>query len=130
MAWVSAVALLAVFEYMVFGGMVGYARGKFKVEAPATTGHEIFDRYFRVQQNTLEQLVIFLPALFVFANYTHTLTAAIVGGVFILGRALYAIGYIRAPGSRGFGFLLTFLANIVLLFGGIYGAIRTAVAAT
>ena len=92
--------------------------------APATTGHPIFERYFRVQQNTLERLVIHLPALWLFGLYASPLWAAILGVVFILGRVLYLRGYVADPGKRGPGFLISELATLVLLVGGVVGAAR------
>jgi uncharacterized membrane protein YecN with MAPEG domain len=123
MALVSIVAGLALVEYSVFVVMAGQARGRYGVAAPATTGHPIFERHFRVQQNTVEQLVIFLPALFLFANYANEGVAAALGLVFILGRALYARGYVLDPAKRGPGFLLTVIANVSLLLGGLVGAV-------
>jgi uncharacterized membrane protein YecN with MAPEG domain len=122
-ALVSIVALLALIEYSVFVILAGQARGRFGVPAPATTGHPIFERYLRVQQNTVEQLVIFLPALFVFARFASEAWAAALGVVFIVGRALYARGYILDPAKRGPGFLLTMTSNTLLILGGIVGAV-------
>lgn len=123
MDWVTLVAMLALLQYMFFGIMVGQARGKYGVKAPATTGNEIFERYFRVHQNTLEQLVVFLPALVAFANLISPMWAAIVGAVYLVGRFVYYAGYIADPEKRGFGVLITMLANFVLVIGAIVGAI-------
>ena len=120
---VYIVASLALVEYAVFVVLAGRARGRFGVAAPATTGHPDFERRFRVQQNTVEQLVIFLPALFLFARFMNASLAAVLGLVFILGRALYARAYIVDPARRGPGFLLTIGANVILLLGGIVGVI-------
>ena len=97
--------------------------GRTGVAAPATYGDPTFERYYRVQMNTVEQLVIFLPALALFAHTVNEPVAAGFGLVFILGRALYARGYLRDPAGRGPGFGLTILANAVLLLGGLAGAI-------
>ena len=61
MEYVAIVTVLVLIEYFVFGALVGRARGRAEIEAPATTGDPIFERYFRVHQNTMEQLVMFLP---------------------------------------------------------------------
>jgi glutathione S-transferase len=122
MEWVTIVALVAVLEYLFFGLQVGRARGTYKVDAPATTGHEMFERAFRIHQNTLEQLVVFLPSLFAFASYVSTIWAAGIGLVFIVGRAVYATGYQAEPKKRGTGMMITFGANAVLLLGGLVGA--------
>ena len=124
MTWVAVVASLALIEYVVILMLTGQARGRFGVPAPATTGNPSFERYFRVQQNTIEQLVIFLPALFGFAYFASAGLAALLGLVFIVGRALYARGYVQDPAKRGPGFLLTLASNVVLLLGATIGALR------
>ncbi|HTY48458.1 MAG TPA: MAPEG family protein, partial [Steroidobacteraceae bacterium] len=100
------------------------ARGKYGVHAPAITGHPVFERTFRVQQNTLELLIIFVPAIALFGTYISWRWGALLGLLFILGRAVYAVGYIRAPEKREIGASLSFAANAVLLLGALYGAIR------
>ena len=122
MEYVAIVSGLALLEYAVFGAFTGWARGKFEVAAPATSGHPEFERYFRVQQNTLEQLMIFLPSLWLFAYFVHPPVAAVVGLVFLLGRVLYFRGYVKSPERRGTGFLVGYLASAVLLIGGLIGA--------
>lgn len=123
MELVAFVAGLALIEYLVITMQCGRARGRLGVPAPAITGHPEFERYLRVQYNTIEQLVIFLPALFGFAHFASAGWAAALGGVFIVGRALYARGYVRDPAKRGPGFGLTLLANSVLLLGATLGAL-------
>jgi glutathione S-transferase len=123
MALVVIVAALAIAEYIAFMIQCGQARGRYGVAAPAQSGHPIFERYFRVQQNTLEQLIVFLPALFGFAFYVSPTWAAPIGVVFIIGRGLFARGYVIDPAKRGPGFLLTMLANSVLLIGTLVGAV-------
>jgi uncharacterized membrane protein YecN with MAPEG domain len=124
MSLVGIVASLALAEYVVILMLTGQARGRFGVPAPATTGNPSFERYFRVQQNTIEQLVIFLPSLYMFATFVSENVAAGLGLLFIIGRVIYARGYIEDPAKRGPGFMLSFLPNLVLLLGGLIGAIR------
>jgi uncharacterized membrane protein YecN with MAPEG domain len=121
---VAIVAALALVEYVVILMLTGQARGRFGVPAPATTGNPSFERYFRVQQNTIEQLVIFFPALYLFASFVSESWAALLGVVFILGRIVYFRGYVADPAKRGPGFMLSFLPNVILLLGGLIGAIR------
>jgi uncharacterized membrane protein YecN with MAPEG domain len=123
MDFTAVVAALALLEYLVIGILTGQARGKYGVKAPAVSGHPIFERWFRVQQNTLEQLVVFLPALFLFASYVSATWAGWLGLVFIVGRALYARSYVADPDSRTLGFTLTFVPNVVLVIGALIGAI-------
>ncbi len=123
MELVAIVAVLALLEYAYFGIRVSQARGRYGVKAPATAGHEIFERHHRVQQNTLEQLVTFLPALYLFAAYVSAPIAAGLGVVFLVGRAVYAQGYVADPQKRSTGFVIGLAANSVLLLGGLAGAI-------
>ena len=123
MAWVTIVAMLALLQFVFFGIKVGQARGKYGVKAPATTGNEHFERYNRVHMNTLEQLVVFIPALIAFAQSIGANYAAAIGVVYIIGRTIYYTGYIADPEKRGTGMMITMLANIVLVVGAIVGAV-------
>jgi glutathione S-transferase len=126
MAYLAIVTVLALLEYVVISLLVGRARGKYGIKAPATSGHEMFDRTFRVHQNTLEQMVVFLPALWLFGLYVSTVWGAAIGVLFLLGRVLYVQGYIADPEKRGPGFLIGFAANLILLLGGLIGALLAA----
>ena len=119
---VTLMIALALLEYFVFGFLVGRARGTYNVPAPATSGNPVFERYFRAHQNTLEQLVIFVPCMVIFAHVWSEQIAAGLGAVFIVGRALYMRGYVAEAGKRGPGFLIGALAQIVLLLGSVIGA--------
>ena len=113
---------LALIEYFGFGMLAGQARVRHGVEAPAVIGHPDFERRFRVQQNTLEQLVIFIPSILIFSQYWSPLIAAAMGIVFVLGRLVYYRGYVADPSKRGTGFLIGMLAQTVLLLGALIGA--------
>lgn len=115
---------LALLEYAVMAALVGRARGKYGVKAPATTGHPDFERINRVHVNTLENLIIFVPAVLIFAQYVSELWAAVLGAVFVVARALYAIGYYRAAEQRGPGAGITGIVNLVLVVGGLVGLAR------
>jgi uncharacterized MAPEG superfamily protein len=119
---VALVIGLALLQYFLFGFAVGRARGKFNVPAPATSGHPEFERTFRVQQNTLEQLVIFVPSIWGFATFVSAPIAAGLGALFIVGRFLYSRGYTAEASKRGTGFLIGALAQVSLLLGSIIGA--------
>jgi uncharacterized membrane protein YecN with MAPEG domain len=123
--WIALVVLLSLLEFMVFGMLVGGARARYKIQAPATSGHPIFERTFRVHYNTLELLVVFIPALWLFGMYLNPRWGAIIGVVFLVGRAVYAAGYIRAPEKREIGAMLSFVSVAVLLFGAIFGVVRS-----
>jgi glutathione S-transferase len=124
MPFVAIVTVLALLQFFWLSLQVGRARGRYGVAAPATTGNEVFERHFRVHMNTLEQLVMFLPALWIFAAYISPLWAAALGVVFILGRAIYAMSYVRDPKTRSLGFGLTFLPTFAMLIGILAWAIR------
>lgn len=124
MEGVTVVILLALLQFAVFGMLVGRARGRYGVQAPATTGHEVFERYFRVQQNTLEQLVVFVPAAWLYATYVSPTWATILGVVYLVGRVLYLRGYVADPSKREIGFALSALPVVVLLLGAAWGVIR------
>lgn len=123
MELVTIVIALSLIEYSVFAMLVGWARGKYGVAAPAVSGDPIFERYYRVQQNTLELLVLFVPGMWMFAQYVSADIAAGLGVVFIIGRFLYLRGYVADPKSRSLGFGLSFLPAQILLIGGLIGAV-------
>ena len=123
MELVAIVIGLALLEYLVFTFQAGQARGRLGVAAPAISGNAEFERYLRVQYNTIEQIVVFVPAIWLFGVYVQPTIGAAIGLVFLVGRALYARAYVTDPAKRGPGFLLTLLANGVLLVGGIAGAV-------
>jgi hypothetical protein len=123
--YVFLVILLALVEYTVFVGLVGRARAKYGVKAPATTGSAEFERTFRVQQNTLEGLIVFVPAIWIFGIYLNPMVAAGLGLLGIIGRALYAQGYMAAAEKRGPGAAICGLVNMVLVLGGLVGVIKS-----
>ena len=104
---VDAVAMLAVIQYLVFGGLVGKARGTYGIQAPAVTGNEQFERVYRVQMNTLELLVVLFPSMYAAAHYWPQWVVAAAGGVYLVGRVLYWRAYVSEPKSRGLGFMLS-----------------------
>ena len=123
MNYVHIIALLAIIQFIVFGMLVGQARGKYGIKAPAMTGNEYFERAVRVQMNTLEQLVCFVPALLIAAVYWPQVYVAATGVVYLVGRALYRQAYVADPARRGLGFLLTFLPTTLLALAGLVGAL-------
>lgn len=123
MTSVDIVTALALLQFIVFGFQVGGARSKYGVKAPATNGNEIFERYFRIQQNTLEQLIVLVPGLYLFSRYFNPHWAAGLGVVYLIGRQIYAASYVKDPAKRGPGFGLTFLPAVALIVGGLIGAV-------
>lgn len=123
MEYVALVTLLLLAQFMAFTMLVGAARGRTGVKAPAVTGHEDFERAYRVQVNTLEQLAVTIPALWLSGWYFSPLVAALLGLLFFLGRVLYRAGYVKAPEKRGPGFGIGFLATLGLILTALWGVI-------
>jgi glutathione S-transferase len=113
------VTLLALLEYTVLGVMVGQARQRYNVEAPATTGNPDFERYFRVHANTLEALIVFLPAVWIFAFVVNYHVGVGLGVLFLIARIVYASGYLNAAARRAPGAIATAIINIILVLGSI-----------
>lgn len=123
MPLVAVVLSLALIEFFVFGLLVGRARQTYDVPAPAISGHPVFDRYMRVHQNTMEQLVVFVPALFLFATFVSSTIAALLGLLFVVGRVVYLRGYVADPAKRGTGFVMSAIAQVSLMLGSLIGAV-------
>ena len=119
----AIVTLLALLLFFAITVHVGYARTKYGVKAPATTGNDTFERIFRVQMNTLESLVLFLPALWLFNIYIGALWAGVVGAVWLVGRIDYALSYARSAQARQRGFAISALAVVVLAVGAGVGIV-------
>src|SRR5512139_2491774 len=115
----ALVTLLAILLYFLTGIGVARARVRYGVKAPATSGQPDFERAFRVQMNTLEWMPIFLPALWLFAVYIGDAIAAGIGAVWIVGRALYMAGYLKAAEKRGSGFAIQAFASMALWVGAL-----------
>ena len=129
----SALAtLLAVMVLFYTFGQAGRLRSRHKIMAPAVTGHPEFERALRVQMNTVEQVVIFLPLLWIATTYFRIIgwLPAALGFVWVLGRIIYSMGYMSAPEKRGPGFGISILANLGLLILSIYGLTATFIAGT
>ncbi len=120
---IAVVTVLAVFQVFSFAYLVGKQRAKHGVKAPAITGEAEFERAFRIHQNSVEQMVIFIPALWLFGYYVHALIGAGLGLVFVIARFIYRKSYLNDPTSRTAGFGIGALTMMILLFGGLIGAI-------
>lgn len=120
----ALVTLLTVL--LLFGTLfvVGRMRSRHGIKAPATSGHPAFDRAYRVQMNTLEGTVMFLPVLWLAATYGFSGWAGIAGLVWLVGRVWYAWGYLRDPASRGPGFAVAMLAWLAVLVMATIGVCR------
>lgn len=127
MPFVAIVTMLALGQFFWLALQVARARTRYGVAAPTVSGNEVFERHFRVQMNTLEQLVMFLPSLWIFASYISPLWAAALGVVFVIGRAIYATSYVRDPRSRSLGFGLSAFPTLAMMIGIVVWAVRAIV---
>lgn len=123
MVLIEIVTLLALLQFVVFGALVSRARGQYGVRAPSISGHEMFERYYRVQMNTLELLVAFLPALWLAARHWPPLVVGGVGAVYLVGRIVYLRAYLSDPKTRSAGFLLSLVPTVALLVAALVGAV-------
>lgn len=123
MELVIIVVVLALIEYVVFGMLVGRARGQYDCPAPATTGHPVFERYNRVQQNTGEQLIVFVPIMLLYGYLGNPNVAAGLGMFFVIGRIVYLKSYVDDPGKRTVGFLMGFAPVAIMLIATLINAV-------
>ncbi|MEG3903256.1 MAPEG family protein [Microcoleus sp. B4-C5] len=123
--WPSLITVSALILYFVVTINVGRARLKYKVSPPQMTGNPDFERVVRVQQNTLEQMILFLPSLWLFSQFLSPIWGAGIGAVWIIGRILFAWGYYQAAEKRAAGFGISTLATLALLGGSLTGIIMS-----
>ena len=116
---------LAVLILMVATGInVGRARTRYGVKAPAVTGHEMFERAFRIQMNTLENAAIMLPAVWLYAGFIGDRGAGVMGAVWVIARIWYAAAYQKDPAKRGGGYGLSVAAFAGLWLGALWGVVQ------
>ena len=120
----AILTVLVLLQYMWFAIQVGSLRGKHNVQAPAVTGSTEFERMFRVHYNTMEQLVLFLPTVWMFGFLVNHLWAAAFGAVYLAGRFIYRAEYLKDPASRSLGFGMTFVPSAVMLIWVLVVAIK------
>lgn len=120
----AAITLATSFLLFVCAAYVGRCRVKFAIKAPAVVGHRQFEIAYRIQMNTIENAVAFLPALWVCAVHLSSLWATVCGGLWLAGRIWYAVAYARDPGARGKGFLMSMIGFGALGLGGAWGLLR------
>ena len=128
MFWTKLIPLVVlIYLAVVFWTMflVGRARGRTGIRAPATTGHPDLERALRVQMNTVEQSVLFLPALWLSAQYGRPDVTVIAGAVWLIGRVVFGVAYLSDPAKRGPGFMVGMLGFAALSLSGAWGVLRT-----
>ncbi|ETX09718.1 membrane protein [Marinomonas ushuaiensis DSM 15871] len=125
MQYVELIIITSVLQFFFFAVMTGKARIKYGIKAPAISGHEGFERMYRVQMNTLEMLVMFIPAIFIASNYWSTSLVSSLGLVYLVGRFIYWLAYVKDPASRTVGFMLSMLPSLALIILSIVGIIMS-----
>ena len=125
MHWPALITLATLALLFGCAWYVGVARGRYKINAPATTGPEGFERAFRVQMNTLENVVLFLPAMWLAAIYFSPRIAAVIGAVWVVARLWYAVAYARNPKARGTPFVVAFVAWGTLMILASWGVLTS-----
>ena len=121
----TSLATLIVVALMFWTSIiVGKARVKYEIKAPATSGHELFDRAYRVQMNTLESAMLLLPSMWMYASLIGDLGAGVSGAIWVAGRVWYALAYQQDPAKRGPGFGISFLAIAGMWAGSLWAVIQ------
>lgn len=128
MPWLELVTILALLQYAVFGALVGKARGTYGVKAPAVSGNGMFERYYRVQMNTLETLVLFIPGVWLAAPYVAEKWIAGLGLVYLVGRVVYFRAYVADPAKRSAGYSLSLFPAAALIVIALVGAVKALLA--
>lgn len=108
------VALLVYIGTIVYCGDMRRRSG---IKAPAMTGHPGFERAARIQQNTLEQLVVLVPAMWIFGLTINPLWSGLLGFIWSIGRVVYAVSYAKDPAKRDLGYAISSLPVLILVFG-------------
>ena len=118
-------SLLAILLTFFAAGRVAQMRVKCGIQAPATVGHPSFERAFRAHMNTVENLALFLPLLWLAAFFYGGQLPFWVGLVWIVSRVVYMLGYAqndtqkRGPGAL-FG-IISLVGLAVLAILGLAG---------
>jgi glutathione S-transferase len=120
----SLVTLLVIFLLFGTAMNVGRVRARYGIMAPAVAGHEMFERAFRIQMNTLENTVAMLPALWLYAIFIGDRGAGVAGLIWIAARVWYAVAYQKDPAKRGAGFGISFLIFMGLWAGAFWGVVK------
>ena len=121
----TSLATLIVVALMFWTSIiVGKARVKYDIKAPATSGHEMFERAYRVQMNTLESAMLLLPSMWMYASLIGDLGAGVSGAIWVAGRVWYALAYQQDPAKLGPGFGISFLAIAGMWAGSLWAVIQ------
>jgi uncharacterized membrane protein YecN with MAPEG domain len=125
-ALTAAVTMFAALICLGTAMLAARIRRKYRISPPAMTGVFEVECALRVQGNTVEQIVIFLPLLWVAALYFRSsgLLVPLVGLIWCVGRVWYVFGYLNDPRWRLPGFAISILALLVLAVLGAIGIVQ------
>lgn len=121
MKYTALVTIISLVVTLVLSARVGMMRGRFSIEAPSLTGSSQFERAFRIHMNTVEQLILFVPALWLSTSVLGDLLAAGIGSVWVVGRVIYADAYLRNPATRRPGMIITLMSTSLLILATLWG---------
>ena len=119
----TIVVVAALLVYFALAAVAGRARATYNCPAPASSGHPEFDKRYRVQMNTLEQLALFLPGVALALPFLGDAVTAGIAALWPVGRIVYARAYYVDPARRTLGFMLTLLPAMLLLLAALVGAV-------
>jgi glutathione S-transferase len=121
MEYAIIIILVALLQYIFFTGRTGFTRLKYEVPAPKISGNETWERIYRVQQNTMEQLIIFIPSMLIFSHYVSDTWVMLPGVIFLVGRQIFSHFYITNPDKRAPGMVMSLFSNVALVIGSLIG---------
>ncbi|MCK9283811.1 MAG: MAPEG family protein [Rhodocyclaceae bacterium] len=122
--WPALVTLGIAVLLFVNAANVGRQRGRYRIDAPHTSGHPMLERAFRVQMNTIENTVLMLPVMWLFALYLSGVWAAVLGALWLAARIWYGIVYMQEPKCRGPAFGTSMLLIAAMMLGALWGVGR------
>ena len=121
----AIVTLLAILVTIGTAILVARTRRSTGIQPPAMGGDPRLERALRVQGNTVESFIVFLPALWLAALYFQGWVPPVIGLVWCVGRIVFAAGYMSSADRRHVGFtvgMLSILILVILAAIGIFGA--------
>jgi glutathione S-transferase len=121
--------IVAVIVYFSQSFFVATGRSKYNVPVPKTMGvNDDFDRVWRVHYNTLEQMPIFLPLMWIFALTVSSFYAFVFGILWSIGRIAYMVGYYKSVKGRHNPIeMLSSVSVLVFVVGSLWAVISTLV---
>ena len=125
MKFTALVTLAALVYTFILMTRVGRERARSGLSAPAVTGDEGFERAFRAHYNTIEQLVLFIPLLWLATGVIGDIWSGVIGLVWVVGRILYSTAYMSDPKKRAPGMILTLISTGALALVVLWGIIRS-----